>query len=69
MAYRITQQCTACALCLGVCPNHAISAGGIVPRIIRLLCTECVGYSEEPQCVAVCPSNAIQEDGGELEAA
>jgi Fe-S-cluster-containing dehydrogenase component len=25
-------------------------------------CTECVGYYDEPQCVAACPSEAIIKD-------
>ena len=59
VAYRINSDCTGCGECVPKCPNDAISKGLSAYRIEPLLCTECVGYAEEPQCVEVCPKNAI----------
>ena len=44
-----------------MCPNYAVAVGHPIYRIVALLCTECVGYAEEPQCASVCPENAIVE--------
>jgi ferredoxin len=33
--------------------------GASIYRIEPLLCTECVGYAEEPQCVEICPRDVI----------
>ncbi|MBN2612446.1 MAG: YfhL family 4Fe-4S dicluster ferredoxin [Bacteroidales bacterium] len=58
MAFIITDDCTSCGLCLPECPNNAISEGD--PYVINPdLCTECVGFFNEPQCVSVCPMEAI----------
>jgi ferredoxin len=61
MAYVITSNCTSCGECLPVCPNQATAEGLPVYRIVALLCTECLGYAELPQCVEACPSEAIVE--------
>lgn len=61
MALIITDDCIACGACLSECPNHAISEG--YPYVINPeLCTECVGFYNEPQCVNVCPVEAIIPD-------
>ena len=31
------------------------------------LCTECVGYYDEPSCIAVCPVDAIGADPDNME--
>ncbi|WP_080667217.1 MULTISPECIES: 4Fe-4S binding protein [Bradyrhizobium] len=51
----IASQCTSCSACEPLCPNVAISekAGSFVIESAK--CTECIGYFDEPQCVAVCP--------------
>lgn len=59
MAYRIDSDCTARGECLSTCPNDAIGKGASIYRIEPLLCTECVGYAEEPQCVEICPEDVI----------
>lgn len=60
MALLITQDCTECDACIPVCPNKAITAG--TPFVIDpLLCTECVGAEDEPQCKLVCPADCIVE--------
>jgi ferredoxin len=59
MAYRITDKCEGCAVCLSVCPNHAITVGFPKFRINPYLCTECVGYADEPRCAEACPSDGI----------
>jgi len=54
MPYRITEKCTNCGDCLGVCPLGAISAGGENrPRIDPDLCTDC------GTCSDLCPARAI----------
>ncbi|MFN0170322.1 MAG: 4Fe-4S binding protein [Bryobacteraceae bacterium] len=62
MAYFITDNCTACGDCLTVCPTDAIRPSQDRPRIVRDLCTECVGFSSAPQCVPVCEPAAIVFD-------
>jgi ferredoxin len=74
MALLITDECINCGACEPECPNTAIYEGGeswsldgknheslindyfyIVPD----KCTECVGFHNEPQCIAVCPVDCI----------
>lgn len=62
MALMITDDCVSCGICLEECPNKAISEGDPVYVINPALCTECVGFYNEPQCVRVCPVDAIKPD-------
>jgi ferredoxin len=62
MALVITEECTNCGACVEDCPNDAISEGDPVYVIDPDRCTECVGFHEEPQCVAVCPLECIVPD-------
>jgi ferredoxin len=62
MALMITDECIACDACRPECPNDAISEGDPVYVINPDLCTECVGFYDEPQCVAVCPVDCIVPD-------
>jgi len=62
MALYITEDCIACDACLPECPNEAISEGDPIYTIDPDLCTECVGFYDEPQCAAVCPTDACQPD-------
>lgn len=62
MAYKITEDCINCGACEPECPNQAISPGDERYEIDPDKCTECVGYFDEPQCAAVCPSNACVPD-------
>ncbi len=55
MALMITKECIICGACEPECPNDAIYAGECIYEINPELCTECVGYSDEPQCRLVCP--------------
>jgi len=59
MAYIISDDCTACGECLRACPNAAVAEGLPVYRINRYLCTECLGFADEPQCAEACPVGAI----------
>jgi len=56
MAYKIKEStCIGCAACVSECPNHAISEHSSAFVIDPAKCTECIGYFDEPQCVAICP--------------
>lgn len=55
MALMITEDCINCNACVDECPNDAISEGESVYVINSDLCTECVGFFDDPQCVTVCP--------------
>ena len=62
MALMINEECIACDACVPECPNDAISEGDPIYIIDPNLCTECVGYFDEPQCVEVCPVDCIIPD-------
>ena len=59
MAYVISDECVACGTCAGECPVEAISEGDEHTVIDPNVCVECKGHFDEPQCVAVCPVDAI----------
>lgn len=59
MALLINEDCLACGACVTECPNGAITEGDPMYIIDPDLCTECVGFYDEPQCVRVCPADAI----------
>ena len=59
MALMINDECAVCGACLDECPNEAISEGDSFYVIDPDKCTECVGFFNEPQCVDVCPVDAI----------
>ena len=62
MALMISDECTSCDACSAECPNEAISEGDTQHEIDTTKCTECVGAHDEPQCVLVCPVDAIIAD-------
>ena len=62
MALKITEECINCAACEPECPNSAISEGDEIYLIDHKLCTECVGFFDEPQCVLVCPVDCCVKD-------
>lgn len=62
MALQITSDCINCDVCLPACPNQAISEGEAYYVIDPLLCTECVGHSETPECQEICPVSCIIPD-------
>lgn len=72
----ITEDCINCRACDTICPSNAIYPGGkdyklngrryrapvkdyyyIVPE----KCSFCEGVYDEPECVSICPMNAIKE--------
>lgn len=62
MAYMISDDCASCAACVEACPNQAISEGQGKYDIDPDKCTECLGFFDEPQCAAECPSGACIPD-------
>ncbi len=62
MALHIIDDCIACDACLPECPNEAITEGDPIYVIDPDKCTECVGAFDEPQCAAVCPTDACVPD-------
>jgi ferredoxin len=59
MAMKITDACIACGSCELECPVEAISEGDEYFEIDPEVCVECEGHFDEPQCVEVCPEDAI----------
>jgi ferredoxin len=77
MALLINEECINCAACEPECPNTAIYEGGAeyelngethpalsedLYYIVADKCTECKGFHDEEQCVAVCPVDACVPD-------
>lgn len=67
MALLITDACINCDMCLPECPNTAITEGKKVYEIEPSRCTECVGFYDNPTCIAVCPINCIIPDPQHIE--
>ncbi|NQT74542.1 MAG: 4Fe-4S binding protein [Chloroflexi bacterium] len=61
MAMVINDECIACGACETDCPVDAISEGDIIFEIDPNKCVECEGYFDSPQCVDVCPVDAISK--------
>ena len=65
MALKITTDCINCDICEPECPNDAISydqKGQKTYVINPDLCTECLGFYDEPTCDKVCPIDCIIKD-------
>lgn len=58
----INDNCTSCGFCVDECLPNAIMKGDPVYVINPVLCTECKGFYDKPQCVKVCPADAIKPD-------
>lgn len=59
MAMKITEDCINCGACEPECPVEAISEGDEIYVIDPDKCVECEGYFDSPQCVEVCPTDAV----------
>ena len=59
MPYMINDDCICCYACAVKCPNDAILDNSNPFSIDATLCTECVGFYNEPQCIIVCAVCAI----------
>ena len=59
MALTITDECISCGACEPECPTESITEGDEYYEIDPNTCVECVGHFDEPQCVEVCPVDAI----------
>lgn len=55
----IASDCINCDMCVPECPNDAISMGTIHYEVASDLCTECVGFYDEPACLKVCPIDCM----------
>lgn len=67
MSLKITAECINCDVCEPECPNGAIYQGLEIYEIDPMLCTECVGHFDTPQCVEVCPVECIPKDPDNVE--
>ena len=67
MALMINDECIACDACREECPNEAIDDGEPIYVIDPDKCTECIGHYDEPNCVTVCPVDAIIPDTDNVE--
>ena len=67
MALFISDECIACDACREECPNEAIEENEPIYLIDPDRCTECVGYYDEPSCIAVCPVDCIIPDVNNIE--
>ena len=57
-------ECSACAACADQCPVEAIAeTDDGYYQINPDICVECEGYADSPQCVDICPSEAITYAG------
>jgi DNA-binding transcriptional regulator YiaG/Pyruvate/2-oxoacid:ferredoxin oxidoreductase delta subunit len=60
MSYTATNRCTQCESCLPLCPTNAITViDGKAVWIDPSRCNNCIGYYPEPQCLTVCPVDAV----------
>ncbi|MDO8736064.1 MAG: 4Fe-4S binding protein [Thermoleophilia bacterium] len=55
MAYKISDECLACGVCMDECPADAISEGEDIFVIDPEKCTDCGA------CAEVCPNESISE--------
>jgi ferredoxin len=77
MSTIITEECINCGACVPECPNEAIFEGGTqwefngeehsalqedIYYIAPDKCTECVGFFDQEQCLAVCPVDCCIPD-------
>ncbi|GKT12310.1 MAG: hypothetical protein ISEC1_P1287 [Thiomicrorhabdus sp.] len=67
MALKILKECINCDMCDPECPNQAITMGDKIYEIDPDLCTECVGFYDEPTCISVCPLDCIITDPDRVE--
>jgi len=67
MALKILDGCINCDMCEPECQNTAIYMGEKIYEINPDLCTECVGYYDNPTCISVCPLDVIITDPERIE--
>ena len=67
MSLLITNECIACDACRDECPTGAIEEADPIYIIDPDICTECVGYYDEPSCISVCPVECIIPDSNNVE--
>lgn len=67
MALKILKGCINCDMCEPECPNKAIYMGEKIYEINPDLCTECVGFYDNPTCISVCPLDVIITDPERVE--
>lgn len=76
MVLNITEDCINCRACDTICPSNAIYPGGKDYKlndrkyrapvkdyyyIVAEKCNFCEGFYDNPECISICPMNAIKE--------
>lgn len=64
----INHDCIACDACNEVCPTRAIKVADPIYTIKQEHCIMCNGYTSNPQCIEVCPMDAIMYSDSEKKA-
>ena len=73
MAVIINDTCINCGACIDECPVEAIlddsenPTGEEIYYVQEDKCVECVGYYDEPACIAVCPVDCIISNPNHVE--
>jgi ferredoxin len=56
VAYKITEECIKCGICVDECPTEAIFKGEEIYLIDKNMCSDCAA------CADACPSEAITKE-------
>ena len=60
MTMKITEDCSACGVCITECPTNSITEGDVY-IIDPKTCNECKDQPDGSKCVAICPVEAIKK--------
>ncbi len=61
LVYIIDSLCVGCKACITACPWHIPQWNTEAGKVVKCdLCMDLIDAGEEPACVSVCPTNALQ---------